>query len=144
NNGLSVTPRYPSTGLFVLPTKIAPAFSTLSANTQCISAILSFIAGIPPNVVGHPGLKSNKSFKADGIPCRSEERRVGNGRRSKRDWSSDVCSSDLIMDYLSHRDIQAQDYSSYQLKLLLLFPPFPQIHNAYPQYCLSLQEYHQM
>src|SRR5699024_9559356 len=26
---------------------------------------------------------------------RSEERRVGKGRRSKRDWSSDVCSSDL-------------------------------------------------
>src|SRR5437868_2910882 len=26
---------------------------------------------------------------------RSEERRVGKERRSKRDWSSDVCSSDL-------------------------------------------------
>src|SRR5947209_7085688 len=27
--------------------------------------------------------------------CRSEERRVGKGRRYWRDWSSDVCSSDL-------------------------------------------------
>src|SRR5699024_303181 len=35
---------------------------------------------------------------------RSEERRVGNEIRSKRDWSSDVCSSDLSLTFLLYTD----------------------------------------
>src|SRR5699024_4736011 len=38
-----------------------------------------------------------EGIEPDGMTMkeRSEERRVGKERRSKRDWSSDVCSSDL-------------------------------------------------
>src|SRR5699024_3400962 len=67
-SGLSVAPRKPIIGLFVFPTIIEPACSAFSAYVQYISAILSFNGGIPPNVDGQPGLKSNKSLIAVGMP----------------------------------------------------------------------------
>src|ERR687894_514702 len=42
-----------------------------------------------------PQLKSRRSL-ARSVSGRSEERRVGKECRSRCDWSSDVCSSDLL------------------------------------------------
>src|SRR6185503_8250763 len=39
---------------------------------------------------------STLSMMDAGVPLRSEERRVGKECRCSRDWSSDVCSSDLV------------------------------------------------
>src|SRR3954463_9027997 len=61
-SGLSHTPRKPMTGLLPLPTRIAPACSARSANAQYMSGLKSRSAGMPPNVAGQPGLKSNRSL----------------------------------------------------------------------------------
>src|SRR4030095_9267408 len=47
-----------------------------------------------PIVAGSQGL-SMKANSRQCVSCRSEERRVGEEWRSRCDWSSDVCSSDL-------------------------------------------------
>src|ERR671916_2434321 len=48
-SGLSHVPRKPMTGLFVLPTMIAPAASIRSAHEQCRPVTKSFNARTPPN-----------------------------------------------------------------------------------------------
>src|SRR5918911_801956 len=58
------------TGLLVLPTSTAPAASIRSAYVQWAGTLKSLSARIPPNVAGHPGLKSNRSLIAVGTPCR--------------------------------------------------------------------------
>ena len=70
NSGLSQVPRKPMTGLLVLPSRIAPACSMRSANAQWKSATKSLSARTPPKVLFQPGLKSNRSFSAQGTPCR--------------------------------------------------------------------------
>src|SRR3954447_12674181 len=68
-SGLAAPPREPMTGLLPVPTGIAPACSARSANAQYVSSLKSRSAGMPPNVAGHPGLKSNRSLIAAGTPC---------------------------------------------------------------------------
>ena len=68
-SGLSHTPLNPRTGLFVLPSTIAPAASMRSTHEQLKSIVRSWSAGMPPNVDGQPGLKSKRSFIAVGTPC---------------------------------------------------------------------------
>src|SRR5918911_4152341 len=69
-SGLSQVPRKPITGLFVLPTMIAPARSIRSAHAHQKSGRKSFSARTPPKLDGQPGLKSNRSFIAVGTPWR--------------------------------------------------------------------------
>ena len=69
NSRLSQTPLKPKTGLFVLPSTIAPAASMRSTHEQLKSGVKLASAGTPPNVEGHPGLKSKRSFIAVGTPC---------------------------------------------------------------------------
>ena len=108
SNGLRVGPkstlshvaRNPMTGLLVLPITIAPARSIRSAQMQLTSSVLSRSAGMPPNVAGQPGLKSNRSLIAVGTPCSGpsgapEATAASASRARARDSSKARCTNAL-------------------------------------------------
>src|SRR5476649_2483486 len=79
----------------------APSFTTLS--TAARTSASSFMRGVgtwPEAMMRGPLMPPLSIFRFNSrmpsLSSRSEERRVGKECRSRCDWSSDVCSSDLL------------------------------------------------
>src|SRR5699024_5277331 len=79
-----------------------PMLAALNGGNQVIFAVLATTAVLVavfvpliflPGVIGRVFVELAITISGAVLLSRSEERRVGKG--SKRDWSSDVCSSDL-------------------------------------------------
>src|SRR5699024_7955175 len=77
-----------------MPEPTASVYETILLILGNVSSSLANLSSLAISPFGTSKTSGVNLSKASSI-CRSEERRVGKEVRSKRDWSSDVCSSDL-------------------------------------------------